>query len=126
MSEESQKEIQKQEALKQFFEALGNSGTKTTASEVMKGLTLNFNPKMISNLPVPEQIVNAYMVEGVLKALDYPMEAHLVKTLADNYIKTHVSKVGKQNRAKNIIDAFASIFRAELESEKATKGMFTK
>lgn len=120
------KEIQKQEALKQFFEALGNSGTKTTASEVMKGLTGNFNRKMISNIPIPEQIVNAYMVETVLTALDYPAEADLVKKLADNYLEVYVSKVGKQNRPKNVIDAFASIFRAELEVEKSKKGMFTK
>lgn len=119
-------EKKKQEALKQFFEAIGSSGTKTTASEVMKGLTGQFQVEMISNIPIPEAVVNARMVKTVLGALGYPLEAQLVGDLATDYMKTHVSKSGKNNRAKNIIEAFASIFRAELEIEKSKKGMFTK
>lgn len=126
MSDNPVEEKRKEEALKQFFEALGSSGVKTTASEVMKGLTGQFQTEMITNLPVPEQIVNARMCKTVLEALDYPVEAQIVEDLATNYMKTYVSKAGKSNRAKNIIEAFASIFRAELEIEKSKKGMFTK
>lgn len=121
MSEQQQKE-----AVEVFNKIFANSGTKVTASEVMQGLTRVYQLEMISSIPRPEIIVKAKCAKFTLEALGYEKEASLVDGLIQDYLMTYTSHKGKNNRANKIIEAFASLFRAELEIEKSKKGMFTK
>lgn len=123
MSENTEKQ---KDALEAFKSVFGGTSSKVTASEVMQGLTQKYDLEMISNIPRPEIIVKARLAENLLDAIGYSAESKLVNGLIGHYVKAHVSQQGKNNRAKNIIDAFASLFRAELEIEKSKKGMFTK
>lgn len=124
MSEEITPE--QREAMESFKTIFAGSSQKVTASEVMQGLTRTYDLAMISSLPVPEKVVKAKIVKFTLEKLGYKAESLLVQELVENYLKCHVSQKGKENRARKIIDAFASLFRAELELEKSKKGMFTK
>ena len=117
---------QQEEALETFKEIFGSSASKVTASEVMQGLTKTYDLDMISSLPRPELVVNAKFVSGALRGMGFPEEADLIEDIVRDYQKAHVSKAGKGNRAYKIIEAFASLFRAELEIEKSKKGMFSK
>lgn len=123
MSEMTKEQLEAMESFKTIF---AGSSQKVTASEVMQGLTRTYELEMISSLPVPEKVVKARVVHYLLTELGYKADAGLIKELYESYLKCHVSQKGKENRARKIIDAFASLFRAELELEKSKKGMFTK
>lgn len=123
MSDMSEEQKQALESFKTIF---AGSSSKVTASEVMQGLTQSYKLEMISSLPVPEKVVKADVVIFALEKIGYKAESELVKKLRDSYLMCNVSRSGKENRAKKIFEAFASVFRAELELEKSKKGMFSK
>lgn len=106
--------------VEKILNAIAGGKQKISASDVMKGLTSDFDIKMISSLGIPENVVRAVMASEVFKKLGYNASSKLVDSVIDTYLRVQASG-HKNNRAKSIIEAFASIFRAELEAEKNKK-----
>lgn len=123
---ESEKlQILKHKVLGKFFEAFGNSGKKITASDVLEGLSKKSDIRMISSIPDPSKIVKAKFAQEVLERLEYPAEALLVSNIINNYLHVYPSKSGDNNRAKQVMDALVSVYKAEIELDKS-KGMMKK
>lgn len=106
--------------VEQILNAIAGGKQKITASDVLKGLTKEFKITMITDLPHPPDVVRVEAAAEILEGLGNITAAKVLRLVAKDYMETNASG-HKNNRAKTILDALGSIFRLELEGDKAKK-----